>query len=243
MQTFCRCCQFAGSWRVAFVNSRGGGWGALQHVLVTIFQALNHKNRAIVTRSLLQVRQGGSISRTMRRVTIAAVAALSLVAGGAAAVWGVDAKRKASSASASQIRRHVETAVQLEFRDLLDPGPKLKPSEKALALNGQRVRLVGFMAEMELPIEGGFYLVPRPLSMDEAGGGTADLPLESVLVLVPSMQGKTIAPIKGALEGIGIFEVGNRSDEQGRVSNFRLKLDLAAGVGSSHAADELAKLR
>jgi hypothetical protein len=178
----------------------------------------------------------------MRRVTIAALVALSLVAGGAAAIWGVSANRKASSASVSQIRRHVETAVQLEFRDLLDPGPKLKPSEKALALNGQRVRLVGFMAEMELPIKGGFYLVPRPLSLDEAGGGTADLPLESVLVVVPSMEGKVIAPVKGALEGIGRFEVGNRSDDEGRVSNFRLKLDLSAGVALPQAVEKQARL-
>jgi hypothetical protein len=41
--------------------------------------------------------------------------------------------------------------------------------------------MVGFMAELELPLRGAFFLTPRPLHGDEAGGGTAELPLDAAL--------------------------------------------------------------
>jgi hypothetical protein len=72
---------------------------------------------------------------------------------------------------------------------------------------------------------GVFYLVPQPIHLDESGGGTGDLPLQTILVDVPGAAGKSIPHVRGALEGIGVFEVGNRADDQGRVSNFRLHLD------------------
>lgn len=81
------------------------------------------------------------------------------------------------------------------------------------------------MVEMEEPLRGAIYLAPRPLRLDESGAGTGDLPLESVLVEVPGFENRVIPHVEGALEGTGIFEVGNRADDQGRVSNFRLRLD------------------
>ncbi len=199
------------------------------------------KTRLIVTGSLLSVSHNGSKNRTMQKVMVAATAAVILAAGGAVALWHVNAKPPAPMATVSSLLRHpTQTAQTLEFRELFNSGPKLIPSAKALALNGKRVRMVGFMANMEVPIEGGFYLVPRPLSLDEAGGGTADLPLESVLVVVPSKEGRIIPHVAGALEGVGILEVGNRSDDQGRVSNFRLKLDLQAGVAAPQTAEKQA---
>jgi len=121
-------------------------------------------------------------------------------------------------------------AAALEFGELLDTGPALRPSAKALALHGKRVRVVGFMAEMEEPIQGAFYLVPRPMRLDESGAGTGDLPLESILVFVPGGEGKALPHVVGPLEGIGVLDVGNRADDQGRVSNFRLSLDRPAAV-------------
>jgi hypothetical protein len=114
----------------------------------------------------------------------------------------------------------------LDLRDLLETGgAALRPSPKALALAGNRVRLQGFMAEMEILPKGAFYLVAHPVHCDEAGGGTADLPPETVLVVVPSLASKAMAYVRGALALNGIFEVGNRTDEEGRVSGFRLILD------------------
>ena len=172
----------------------------------------------------------------MRKVWVAVAATALLLAGGAAAIWKTSTVAAASaSAAQGSGTKLAETATTIEFRELLDPGPKLKPSAKALSLSGQRVRLVGFMAQMELPPTGAFYLVPRPIKEDESGGGTADLPLDSVLILVPSEPGKVIEYVPGALEGTGIFEVGNRSDEEGRISNFRLRLDMNTTTPTSRA--------
>jgi hypothetical protein len=121
-------------------------------------------------------------------------------------------------------------AASLEFRELLDPGAVLRPSAKALALQGKRVRVVGFMAEMEEPIQGAFYMVPCPMRLDESGAGTGDLPLESILVVVPGVEGKALPHVEGPLEGVGVLDVGNRADQQGRVSNFRLSLDSPRAV-------------
>src|SRR5262245_34738385 len=102
-------------------------------------------------------------------------------------------------------------APPLAFNELLrDEGGKLAPSAKALSLAGKRVHMTGFMVEMEIPPRGGFFLAARPLHCDEAGGGTADLPLESVLVLTESAQGRAIPWIEGALDVSGVLEVGNQ---------------------------------
>jgi hypothetical protein len=122
-----------------------------------------------------------------------------------------------------------EPAETLELRELLEPGPVLKPSVRTTALAGRRVRMVGFMAQMELPPKGGFYLVPRPVRCDEAGGGTADLPPDNVLVMARSAAGETISFMDGALEVTGVLEVGNRADADGRVSAIRLLLDGPPG--------------
>jgi hypothetical protein len=116
-------------------------------------------------------------------------------------------------------------AERLEFRDFFEPGAGLRLTHKLRALSGKRVRLVGFMAQLELPPRGAFYLVPRPVRGDESGGGTADLPLESVLVLSASSAGQVLPFLAGALEVAGVFEVGNQPDSEGRAAAFRLRLD------------------
>jgi hypothetical protein len=163
----------------------------------------------------------------MRRLTIAViVTGASLLAGGVAAVWKSESLgHDRTSRQVPAVTRTLLPAAPLALRELLEPGSKLRPSTKARSLDGQRVRIAGFMAQLEEPIKGGFYLVPRPLSLDESGAGTGDLPLESVLVLVPGSTDTVIPHLPGALEGTGILEVGNRSDNEGRVSNFRLRLD------------------
>ncbi len=102
---------------------------------------------------------------------------------------------------------------------------ELKPSGKLLSLNGKRVHMVGYMARMERPIYGAFYLVPHPVTCDEEGGGTSDLPVENVLILVRSAKDREIAFIPRPLEVTGILEVGNREESDGRVSAIRLTLD------------------
>jgi hypothetical protein len=116
-------------------------------------------------------------------------------------------------------------AEPLAWSELLEPGVALVASAKSKALAGKRVRMVGFMAQMELPSAGAFYLVPRPIACDEAGGGTADLTPESVLVVSESAAGKDVVFLPGALDVSGTLEVGNQAGPDGRVSGFRLRLD------------------
>ncbi len=126
-------------------------------------------------------------------------------------------------------------APTLGFDELLEAGSVLKPSQKVLALARKRVRMAGFMVQMELPPKGSFYLSGRPARCDEAGGGTADLPLGSVLVLSNSAKDAVIPFLSGALEVTGVLDVGNKTDSEGRVSLFRLELDSQPVVSANAA--------
>ncbi len=171
----------------------------------------------------------------MRRPLLLALCSLVVLGAAAPALRGLKhpAKTHGTSRSAPESS---DRATPLAFGELLAPGAVLRPSDKALALNGKRVRIVGFMAEMEEPLAGAFYLVPRPLKLDESGAGTGDLPLESILVDVPGPVGRAIAHVEGALAGTGVLEVGNRADVQGRVANFRLRLDPDQRLAQPRAA-------
>jgi hypothetical protein len=118
-------------------------------------------------------------------------------------------------------------AQRLAFGEFFEPGSGLRPSQKLRSLVGQRVRLVGFMAQLELPPTGAFYLAPRPVRCDESGGGNADLPPESVLVISHSSAGRVVSFLAGALELTGTFELGSEPDSEGRMSSFRLRLDAS----------------
>lgn len=119
----------------------------------------------------------------------------------------------------------IAAAEPLAFQELLERGPGLAFSRRARALDGKRVRLTGFMVEMELPPRGAFYLVPHPLFADESGGGTADLPPQAVRVVVRSSRGEAIPFVARRIEVTGVLVLGNAVDEDGRVSAIRLVLD------------------
>jgi hypothetical protein len=123
------------------------------------------------------------------------------------------------------------TATPLDFHEFFEPShARLEPTAKLLGLNGKRVRLSGFMVKMELPSKGAFYLAATPIFCDEAGGGTADLPPETVRVTVRSAGGAEVPFMPGPLEVSGVLEVGNQTDEDGRVSAVRLTLDRPQDV-------------
>lgn len=119
----------------------------------------------------------------------------------------------------------VAAAPDLAPGELLEPGPRLKASTRALALSGQRVRLVGFMAHLELPPRGVFYLTGRPVVCDEAGGGTADLPPDAVLVVVPGAPDQPVDFVRGELAVTGTFAVGSRPGPDGHPAAFRLTVE------------------
>ena len=114
----------------------------------------------------------------------------------------------------------------LAFREFFEPASRtLKPTPRLLSLQGKRVRLVGYMAQMETPPKGGFYLCPSPVLATEGGGGTADLPPDAVLVIVRSAEGKALGHIPRPLEVTGLLELGPQEDKDGRVSTIRIVLD------------------
>jgi len=131
-----------------------------------------------------------------------------------------------SQSQGSSAGKPEDEATLIEFREFFEAGSgKLKPSAKLLSLNGRRARLVGFMAQLEQPPNGVFYLCPKPVFADESGGGTADLPVGSVRVIVRSAKEKKIPFIARPIEVTGILEVGPKPEDDGTVSSVRLILD------------------
>ncbi len=115
--------------------------------------------------------------------------------------------------------------VAVKFSEFFETSTSgLRPTAKLKSLDKQRVRLTGFMAQMESEPEGSFFLVPQPVFCDEEGGGNADIPPESVLVIVPFMAQQKIPFVTGPIEVSGVLELGNR-EHQGHVTAIRLTLD------------------
>jgi hypothetical protein len=102
---------------------------------------------------------------------------------------------------------------------------RLEPSAKLLSLDGQRVRLTGFMAHMEEGPEGAFYLASRPVACDEGGAGTGDLPPDAVLVVVPWASGSEIPFLPGPLEVVGVLRIGPATGPDGAPARIRIVLD------------------
>ncbi len=147
---------------------------------------------------------------------VSTLAAVVLVGALSASAGGLPPRTQNGAGSA---------ATRLEMSEILEQGPRLAPSAKASALQGKRVRLVGFMAHMEDPPRGAFYLASHPVQCDEGGGGTGDLPPDAVRVVVRSAAGDEIPFYPGPIEVSGVFVIGYEADEEGRTSFFRLVLD------------------
>ena len=60
---------------------------------------------------------------------------------------------------------------------------------------------------------------------DESGGGTADLPIVHVRVIVRSAKNNAVPFVPRLIEVTGILEVGSRAEADGTVSGVRLLLD------------------
>ena len=122
---------------------------------------------------------------------------------------------------------------EIRFREFYDLpiGPRgLKPTQKLLALNGKRVRILGFMAKQEEPAAGMFILSPVPVSMSEAADGPADdLPATAVFVHLQTNQAEPVPYTPGPLLLTGTLAVGPMEEADGRVSAVRLLLAEPAG--------------
>lgn len=114
---------------------------------------------------------------------------------------------------------------RLELRELfVTEGRRTRLSPRTEALAGKRVRIRGYMVQMEDPPEGAFQLAARPIFQDESGGGTGDISPASVRVRLREAEAR-VAWTPGPIEVVGTLELGREEDAEGRVSFVRLVLE------------------
>ena len=120
---------------------------------------------------------------------------------------------------------------ELAFREFyrMPVGPRgLEPSGKLLSLNGKRVRIRGFMGEVEPEDKRRFILTPIPLKpQPEEYGACDDIPATHVLVTVPGNPDEPVRHLPGPLLLTGTLSVGS-SPREGGTSFVRLLLDPPA---------------
>lgn len=105
----------------------------------------------------------------------------------------------------------VSPIAKLEFKEFLDPSPtELKASEKLRSLQGKRVRIIGFIAQMEEQPDNYFYLCSRPIYCDESGGGIGDLPVDAVRVVIRNQP--KFKSLSYPVEVVGVLELGGQSE-------------------------------
>lgn len=119
---------------------------------------------------------------------------------------------------------------ELKFRDffVLPVGPKgLAPSARLLALAGQRVRVVGYMARQEQPSAGIVIVAPLPVVLgDEDESFADDLPATTLYVHLDAADRERPMPYTpGLLSFTGKLQLGAMSEADGRMSFVRLQLD------------------
>lgn len=102
----------------------------------------------------------------------------------------------------------------------------LEPTEKLLSLNGQRIRLVGYVVREEDRLPGRFLLSPLPVSLgDEDESLADDLPPTTVFVHLQGIKERSVPYLDGLVKLTGTLEIGAREEGGGRVSTLRLLLD------------------
>jgi len=121
---------------------------------------------------------------------------------------------------------------ELKFRDVfkLPVGPKgLEPTDKLRALDGKRVRIVGYMVQQETPARGGFLLSPLPAQLgDEDESLADDLPASAIRIELPSSPDLIVPGLPGLVQMTGTLRVGMRNDAtSGRATAAQLVLDKA----------------
>jgi hypothetical protein len=102
----------------------------------------------------------------------------------------------------------------------------LTVTEKLRSLDGKRVRMLGFMVRQEDALPGKFLFTAIPVQLADHDAALADdLPPATVYVTVPTCRDRQIPYAPGPMLLTGTLSVGNREEEDGRISIVRLALD------------------
>jgi hypothetical protein len=130
-------------------------------------------------------------------------------------------------AAAEQLPPLPKGVAELKFSEFfVNPvGPRgLELTHKLKALDGKRVRILGYMAAQDERPPGSFLLTPVPVHLHDHDSALADdLPASTVHVSVPGEP--AIGQTRQLLLLTGTLSVGNRLEPDGRVSLVRLTLD------------------
>lgn len=116
----------------------------------------------------------------------------------------------------------------LKFSELFKPiGPRgLEYSDKLRALDGKKVRLLGYMVRQTEPVPWTFLLSPVPVTLHEKEYGLAeDMPATIVHVTTQRNATPLVPFTPGLLLLTGTLSIGNREEAGGRNSSVRLALD------------------
>jgi hypothetical protein len=118
---------------------------------------------------------------------------------------------------------------ELKFSDFfVSPvGPRgLVLKDKLTRLDGQRVRMLGYMVRQEHGLPGKFLFTALPVQIHEHDSALADdLPPATVCVTVPTSSDREIPYVPGLMLLTGTLSVGPREEGDGRISLVRLALD------------------
>jgi hypothetical protein len=106
-------------------------------------------------------------------------------------------------------------------------GPRgLEFSDILLRLDGQRVRVLGYMVNQSQPVPRCFLLSPVPVSLHEEEYGFAeDMPATILHVFTDPGMPETVPFTPGLVLLTGKLSIGNRAEPDGRISAVRLQLD------------------
>jgi hypothetical protein len=118
----------------------------------------------------------------------------------------------------------------LKFHDIFKTpvGDKgLEPSAALLALDGKRVRMIGYMVHQQPEPKGTFLLSPLPAEISDEDEPLADdLPPSVVTVEIAGAANRPIPLLPGLVRISGVLHVGATTDAaSGRVSAVRIALD------------------
>lgn len=122
---------------------------------------------------------------------------------------------------------------ELKFHEIFAPvGPRgLEYTAKVKALEGKRVRILGYMVKTCRHDHGRFLLTPFPLTLhDHEMGPADDLPPSTVFIDVPPLRRalKFVPHEPGLFLLTGTLTLGGRDELHGRRSWVRLELERPA---------------